>query len=257
MSHAVGVGDSFSTEEVRAAMFLRANALAKGMSGVRPEVVTSLLALLNEGITPVVPKKGSVGASGDLAPLAHISLVLIGRGMARCKGSGAESVSGGEALRRAGIPPLELDAKEGLALTNGTQMTAGVLALAVEEGCSLAKAADVIASLSGQALSVIDSAYDPMIVEVRPHDGATESAANMRALLEGSKLATKPGEVRVQDPYSLRCIPQVHGAVRQCLDHVKSVVEVESGSATDNPLVFPDGRVVSGGNFHGQPLESQ
>ena len=251
VSHAVGVGESFAPEEVRAAMFLRANALAKGMSGVRPEVVESLVALLNCGITPVVPQKGSVGASGDLAPLSHISLVLIGRGLAWYKG---EVIPGAEALRLAGLKPLELDAKEGLALTNGVQITAGVLGLAVSAGYTLARSADIVASLSGQALSVITAAYDPFIVELRPHAGATDVAANLRDLLGGSGLATGPGQVRVQDPYVLRCIPQVHGAVRQCLDHVRSVVEIESGSATDNPLVLPDGRVVSGGNFHGQPL---
>ena len=251
MSHAVGVGERFPWDEVRAAMLLRANALAKGMSGVRPEVVETLVALLNRGVTPLVPQKGSVGASGDLAPLSHISLVLIGRGVALYKG---EVIPGPDALRMAGIKPLELDAKEGLALTNGVQMTAGVLALAVGCGYELAKAADVVASLSGQALSVITTAYDPFVVDLRPHAGAKDAAANMRSLLGGSRLATAPGEVRVQDPYTLRCVPQVHGAVRQCLDHVKSVVEVESGSATDNPLVLPDGRAISCGNFHGQPL---
>lgn len=251
MSHAVGVGEPFSREEVRAAMFLRANALAKGMSGVRPVVVETLVALLNKGITPVVPQKGSVGASGDLAPLSHIALVLIGRGFAEF---GGEVLPGEEALRRAGLSPVELDAKEGLALTNGVQMTAAVLGLAVNAGYTLARSADVIASLSGQALSVITTAFDPQIVGARPHLGAKDVSSNMLRLLSGSRLATEPGEVRVQDPYTLRCIPQVHGAVRQCLDHVRSVVEVESGSATDNPLVLPDGRVVSGGNFHGQPL---
>ncbi len=251
MSHAVGVGNSFPIEEVRAAMFLRANALAKGMSGVRLEVVETLVSLLNCGITPVVPQKGSVGASGDLAPLSHISLVLIGLGKALYQG---ETLDGSDALRRAGIKPLELDAKEGLALTNGVQMTAGVLALAVSCGYGLATAADIIASLSGQALSVITTAFDPFIVDLRPHTGAKDAAANMRGLLKDSRLATSPGEVRVQDPYVLRCIPQVHGAVRQCLQHVRSVVEVESGSATDNPLILPDGRAISCGNFHGQPL---
>lgn len=251
MSHAVGVGEPFSREEVRAAMLLRANALAKGMSGVRPLVVETLVALLNKGITPVVPQQGSVGASGDLAPLSHIALVLIGRGYAQLDG---EVLPGSEALRRAGLSPLELDAKEGLALTNGVQMTAAVLGLAVDTGYTLARSADVIASVSGQALSVITAAFDPHIVDARPHVGARDVSANMRSLLEGSRLATSPGQVRVQDPYTLRCVPQVHGAVRQCLDHVRSVVEVESGSATDNPLVLPDGRVVSGGNFHGQPL---
>jgi histidine ammonia-lyase len=251
VSHAVGVGDSFSPEEVRAAVFLRANALAKGMSGVRYRVVEALAALLNKGVTPVVPQKGSVGASGDLAPLSHIALVLIGKGQAWY---GGEIVPGGEALRRAGMEPLELEAKEGLALTNGVQVTAGVLALAVYTGYVLARSADVIACLTGQALSVIPTAYDPFIVDLRPHAGAREVAANMRDLLRGSRLVTQPGQVRMQDPYVLRCIPQVHGAVRQSLDHARSVVEIESGSATDNPLVLPDGRVVSGGNFHGQPL---
>ena len=251
MSHAVGVGEPFPQEEVRAAMFLRANALALGMSGVRTQVVDLLAAMLNKGITPVVPQKGSVGASGDLAPLSHIALVMIGKGQAWF---GGERVDGGEALRRAGLEPLVLDAKEGLALTNGVQMTAAVLALTVDRGYTLARSADVIASLTGQALSVIPQAFDPGIVDLRPHSGAREVASNLRSLLAGSYLATMPGQVRVQDPYVLRCVPQVHGAVRQALGHVKEVAEIESGSATDNPLVFPDGRVVSGGNFHGQPL---
>lgn len=251
VSHAVGVGQEFSGDEVRAAILLRANALAKGMSGVRAEVVDGLIALLNRGVTPVVPEKGSVGASGDLAPLAHIALVLIGKGQARYQG---EVLPGDEALRRARLEPLHLEAKEGLALTNGVQMTAGVLGLAVSTGYTLSRSADVVASLSGQALSAIPAAYDPFIVDLRPHAGAREVAANMRDLLRGSGLTSEPGEIRVQDPYVFRCIPQVHGAVRQSLDHVRSVVEVESGSATDNPLVLPDGRVVSGGNFHGQPL---
>lgn len=251
VSHAVGVGEPFTQDEVRAAMFLRANALARGMSGVRVRVIESLVALLNKGVTPVVPQKGSVGASGDLAPLSHIALVMIGKGLAWY---GGKVSPGGEALHRAGLEALELDAKEGLALTNGAQITAGVLALVVDTGFRLARSADVIASLSGQALSIIITAFDPCIVDLRPHAGAQDVAANMRDLLAGSRLATHPSQVRVQDPYVLRCIPQVHGAVRQALGHVRSVVEVESGSATDNPLVLPDGRVVSGGNFHGQPL---
>mgnify|MGYP005844529749 CR=1 FL=1 len=251
VSHAVGVGEPFSVEEVRAAMFLRANALALGMSGVRTQVVELLAAMLNQGVTPVVPQKGSVGASGDLAPLSHIALVMIGKGEAWFHG---ERMEGGEALRRAGLQPLVLDAKEGLALTNGVQMTAAVLALTVDQGYTLARSADVIASLTGQALSIIPQAFDPGIVDLRPHAGAREVAGNLRALLAGSRLATMPGQVRVQDPYVLRCLPQVHGAVRQALEHVRAVVEIESGSATDNPLVFPDGRVISGGNFHGQPL---
>jgi len=251
MSHAVGVGEPFTQDEVRAAVFLRANALARGMSGVRVQVIESLAAMLNKGVTPVVPQKGSVGASGDLAPLSHIALVMIGKGLAWY---GGETLPGGEALHRAGLEALELEAKEGLALTNGAQITAGVLALVVDTGYVLARSADVIASLSGQALSVITTAYDPYIADLRPHAGAQDVAANMRDLLDGSGLATVPGQVRVHDPYVLRCIPQVHGAVRQALGHVRAVVEIESGSATDNPLVLPDGRVVSGGNFHGQPL---
>ncbi|MGI6621451.1 MAG: histidine ammonia-lyase [Bacillota bacterium] len=251
LSHAVAVGEVFSEAEVRAAMFLRANALAKGMSGVRPEVVQTLCSLLNKNIVPYVPQKGSVGASGDLAPLSHISLVLLGKGHAFYEG---ELLPGQDALDRAGIPQLQLEAKEGLALTNGVQMTAGVLALAIHMGYRLARAADIIASLTGQALQVVRDAYDPWITSLRPHAGAQAVAENLRALLEGSRLTTTSGEIRVQDPYVLRCIPQVHGAVRQALDHVTSVVQVESGSATDNPLALPDGRVVSGGNFHGQPL---
>jgi histidine ammonia-lyase len=251
LSHAVAVGEVFSEAEVRAAMFLRANALAKGMSGIRPEVVQTLCDLLNKNVVPHVPQQGSVGASGDLAPLSHISLVLLGKGHAFYEG---ELLSGQDALDRAGIAPVQLEAKEGLALTNGVQMTAGVLALAVHMGYQLARAADIIASLTGQALQVVRDAYDPWITSLRPHAGAQAVAENLRALLEGSRLTTTSGEIRVQDPYVLRCIPQVHGAVRQALDHAKSVVQIESGSATDNPLVLPDGRVVSGGNFHGQPL---
>jgi histidine ammonia-lyase len=251
VSHAVGTGSPFSDREVRAAIFLRANALAKGNSGVRLNLIESLVALLNRGVTPLVPAKGSVGASGDLAPLAHVALVLLGKGTARYKG---EVVSGAEALSRAGIEPLTLEAKEGLALTNGVQMTAAILALVVQSGWNLARSADVISSLTGQALSVITDAYKEDVVHLRPHVGAAEVAANLRSLLEDSRFTTRSGELRVQDAYTLRCIPQVHGAVRQSLDHVRSVVEVESGSATDNPLVLDDGTVVSGGNFHGQPL---
>ncbi|HHY75741.1 MAG TPA: histidine ammonia-lyase [Firmicutes bacterium] len=251
VSHAVGTGDEFSVPEVRAAMFLRANALAKGNSGVRIETVERLVSLLNRGVTPVVPQKGSVGASGDLAPLAHVALVLLGMGMARFRG---EVMPGDKALSLAGIEPLHLEAKEGLALTNGVQMTAAVLALAIHAGEILARSADIVASLTGQALSVITDAYCEDIVRLRPHAGAPEAAANLRALLDGSRMTSRSGEVRIQDAYTLRCIPQVHGAVRQALAHARSVVEIESGSATDNPLVLEDGRVVSGGNFHGQPL---
>ncbi len=250
-SHSAGVGPSFSQEEVRAAMLLRANALARGMSGVRPQVVETIVEMLNKGVTPFVPEKGSVGASGDLAPLAHIALVIIGEGEAFYKD---ELMPGKQAMDEAGIKPCKLEAKEGLALTNGVQMTNGVLALTVDTGRTLAKAADIIASLTGQVLQVIEDAYDDGILVLRSQDGAREVGRNLRALLQGSHLSTVSGEVRVQDPYVLRCIPQVHGAVRQGLNHVTNVVEIESGSATDNPLVLEDGRILSGGNFHGQPL---
>ncbi len=253
MSHAAGTGEPFTAEEVRAAMFLRANALAKGMSGVRPVVVETLAAMLNKRVTPVVPQKGSVGASGDLAPLAHVALVIIGMGQAYY-GEHDEPLEAVDAMAKAEIGILDLEAKEGLALTNGVQMTAGVLAMCLDRGQRLAKTADIIASLTGQALSVIPDAYDKGLIGLRPQYGAEDAAQNLRSLLAGSGLVTRPGEIRVQDPYTLRCIPQVHGAVRQALSHVTSVLETESGSATDNPLVLPDGRVVSGGNFHGQPL---
>ncbi len=253
-SHATGVGEPFSRDEVRAAMLLRANALAKGMSGIRLSVVEMLVQLLNRGVTPVVPRKGSVGASGDLSPLAHISLVLLGGGEAWCDFGARGPLPGNEALRAAGLQPITLEAKEGLALTNGVQMTAGVLALAVHDGSLLAKTADIVAGMTGQALRCIPNAYDERLIGVRPHVGARDVAWNLRKLLSGSDFTTRPGEIRVQDPYTIRCIPQVHGAVRQAISHVKSVVEIETGSATDNPLVFPDGHVVSGGNFHGQPL---
>jgi histidine ammonia-lyase len=250
-SHAAGVGPLFSQEEVRAAMLLRANALARGMSGIRVELVETIVEMLNKGVTPCVPERGSVGASGDLAPLAHIALVIIGEGQAFYKD---DVMSGEEALDRAGIKPCRLEAKEGLALTNGVQMTNGVLSLVVDEGRALARAADIIASLTGQVLEVIVDAYDDHILNLRPQDGAREVGGNLRTLLEGSKLSTVSGQVRVQDSYVLRCIPQVHGAVRQGLNHVAHIVEIESGSATDNPLVLEDGRILSGGNFHGQPL---
>jgi histidine ammonia-lyase len=253
-SHATGVGEPFSQDEVRAAILLRANALAKGMSGIRLSVVQMLVELLNRGVTPVVPRKGSVGASGDLAPLAHISLVLLGGGEAWCDYGDKGPFPGAEALRMAGLEPIALEAKEGLALTNGVQMTAAVLSLAVHEAGLLAKTADIVASLTGQALRCIPNAYDERLVGVRPHRGAGDVAWNLRTLLSASGFTTSPGEIRVQDPYTIRCIPQVHGAVRQAIGHVETVVEVETGSATDNPLVFPDGHVVSGGNFHGQPL---
>ncbi len=255
-SHACGVGPPLDAEETRAMMLLRANALAKGLSGVRPVVIETLCELLNRGVVPVVPGQGSVGASGDLAPLAHLALVLVGEGEAWYQG---QRLSGAEALRRAGVSPLVLEAKEGLALLNGTQGMLALLALGVLEAERLADTADVAAALSLDALRGTPTAFDPRIMAARPHAGAAVTARHVRALNRGSEireshrsLETDP---RVQDAYSLRCVPQVHGAVRDVIAQVRAIVETELNSATDNPLVFADAaEVLSGGNFHGQPL---
>ena len=261
-SHAGGVGNPLSVGEARAMLLLRANVLAKGFSGNRPEVVELLTAMLNVGVTPVIPERGSVGASGDLAPLAHLALVVIGEGEAFYKG---ERLAGGEALSRAGLEPLQLAAKEGLALLNGTQAMTAVGALAVARAQRLARLADVAGAMSLEALMGTPAAFDERIHTARPHAGQIASAAHlMRLLLDSSggseiRESHRTGDTRVQDAYCLRCMPQVHGAVRGVLDHVTGVLETEAGSATDNPLVFPgaarleDG-VISGGNFHGAPL---
>lgn len=252
MSHAAGVGTPLDEETVRAAMLLRAQALAAGHSGVRLETLELLLAMLNRGVHPVVPEQGSLGASGDLAPLAHLALVLIGMGEAYYRG---ERLPGAEALARASLRPVELGAKEGLALINGTQVMAAIGALAVADAQVLLKAADITAALSAEALGAIPAAWDARIQALRLHPGQQAAAANLRRLVEGSRLTTAPGEVRVQDAYTLRCIPQVHGASRTAVDHVAQVIGWELNAVTDNPLLFPaDGAVLSGGNFHGQPL---
>jgi histidine ammonia-lyase len=259
-SHAGGVGEPLSEAESRAMLLLRANVLAKGFSGCRPAMVELLVALLNAGVHPVIPEKGSVGASGDLAPLAHLALVAIGEGEAIYKG---ERMAGGEALRRAGLEPIALAAKEGLALLNGTQAMTAVGALAVARGLRVAKLADLAGAMSLEALMGTPSAFDPRIQEARPHQGQIAAAAHLMKLLADSEIreAHREHDSRVQDAYCLRCMPQVHGAVRGVLEHVRGVLEIETGSATDNPLVFTqlstktqnDG-VVSGGNFHGAPL---
>jgi histidine ammonia-lyase len=255
-SHAGGVGQPLSEGESRAMLLLRANVLAKGFSGCRRELVELLVALLNAGVHPVIPEKGSVGASGDLAPLAHLALVAIGEGEAFLKG---ERMAGGEALRRAGLQPLALAAKEGLALLNGTQAMTAVGALAVARGLRVAQLADVAGSMALEALMGTPAAFDARIHEARPHAGQMAAAAHLQRLLEGSQIreAHRKHDSRVQDAYCLRCMPQVHGAVRDVLGHVRRVLEIEAGSATDNPLVFVDstgGDVISGGNFHGAPL---
>lgn len=251
-SHACGVGAPFPREVVRAMLLLRANVLASGYAGVRPEVVDRLLELLNAGVHPVVPSQGSVGASGDLAPLAHLALVLVGEGFAEYQG---EVVPGGEALRRAGIEPLALAPKEGLALINGTQAMAAVGCLALLEAERLCAAADVVAAMSVDALEGTDVAFLEEIHQARPHPGQVASARNLFALLSGSQIRESHRSCsRVQDAYSLRCTPQVHGACRDALAHLRAKLAIEINSATDNPMVLADGRVVSGGNFHGGAL---
>jgi len=253
-SHACGVGAPLSEEETRAMMLLRANVLAKGFSGARAVVVETLLAMLARGVHPVVPELGSVGASGDLAPLAHLALCAVGEGEAVHRG---ERMPGGEALGRAGVEPLRLEAKEGLALLNGTQALTAVGALALERAQRLARTADVSGAMSLEALKGTPAAFDERIHLARPHRGQVESAAHLRELLGESEIRAShvEGDPRVQDAYSLRCMPQVHGAARDALAHARSCVEIETGAATDNPLVFAEtGEVISGGNFHGAPL---
>jgi histidine ammonia-lyase len=258
-SHSCGVGAPLSESETRAMMLLRANALAKGLSGVRPVVVDTLCAMLNAHVHPVIPSQGSVGASGDLAPLAHLAQVVIGEGRAAHKG---ELVDGGEALRRAGITPVALEAKEGLSLLNGTQGMLALLSLALHEADILADTADVAAALSLDALRGSPAAFDARIMHARAYAGAALTARNLAHLNEGSQIreshrATEK-DSRVQDAYSLRCTPQVHGAVRDSLVQAREIASVELNSATDNPLVFvrdaENGDILSGGNFHGQPL---
>lgn len=255
-SHACGVGPPLSETATRALLVLRANAIAKGFSGVRPLVAETLLAMLNRGVHPVIPSQGSVGASGDLAPLAHLAQVAIGEGEAVFQG---RRMPGGEALRAAGIAPLVLGAKEGLALLNGTQAMLGLLTLALREAETAVETADVATAVSLDALRGSPSAYDPRIAGVRPHPGHAITALNVARLNRGSEIRESHRsplqDSRVQDPYSLRCAPQVHGAVRDALAHVRATLAIELNSATDNPLVFADtGEVISGGNFHGQSL---
>ncbi len=253
-SHATGVGEPLAREVVRAMMLIRANVLAMGFSGIRPLVAERLCDLLNRGVTPVVPSQGSVGASGDLAPLAHIALVLTGEGEAEFEGA---VLAGGEALRRAGIEPIALAAKEGISLINGTQAMLAIGCLELEAAETLADTADVVCALTLDALRGTPRAFDPRIHDARPHPGQRTSAQRLRELLEGSEIRQSHiGCQRVQDAYSLRCAPQVHGAVRDALAEARRVFAIELNSATDNPLVF-DGEILSGGNFHGEPLAFQ
>jgi histidine ammonia-lyase len=255
-SHSCGVGAPLSEHETRAMILLRANAIAKGFSGTRPLVVDTLCGMLAKGVHPVIPAQGSVGASGDLAPLAHLAQVVIGEGEAWDQG---KRIPGGEAMQRAGITPLRLEAKEGLALLNGTQGMQALLALSLRDAEILADTADVAAALSLDALRGSPAAFDERIAAVRPFAGHATTARNLRRLTRGSAIReshrSMDADPRVQDPYSLRCVPQVHGAVRDALSQVRATLSIELNSATDNPLVFADtNEVISGGNFHGQPL---
>jgi len=253
-SHACGLGRPLSVPEARAMLLLRANVLATGFSGARPLVIDKLIELLEQGVTPVIPEKGSVGASGDLAPLAHLAATVIGEGEAFFAG---ERLSSALALERAQIEPLELEVKEGLALLNGTQAMGAVGGLALHRAERLVRLADVAGGMSLEALRGTPVAFDQRIHTARPHDGQLAVAAHLRELLKDSEIRKShvANDPRVQDAYSLRCMPQVHGAVRNALSHARETLEIESGSATDNPLVFSDtGEVLSGGNFHGAPV---
>jgi histidine ammonia-lyase len=252
-SHAVNVGEPFPEDVVRAVILLRANALAKGFSGVRVRLIQSLLDLLNKKVCPYIPSKGSVGASGDLSPLSHLALVLIGEG--ECMESG-KRVPSRDVLEKKGIAPLRLKPKEGLALINGTQVMAAIGCLVVEEAGLLMKNAQIAGAMSLEALKGTSKAFDEKVHRVRPHDGQIRCAENMRRLVRDSAIiASHVNCEKVQDAYTLRCIPQVYGAIMDTLDYVKGILEVEINSATDNPLIFPEeGEVISGGNFHGEPL---
>ena len=253
-SHAVGVGPPMPEDVVRAILLLRANTLAAGRSGVRAEVIDLLCDMVNRRVHPVIPRHGSVGASGDLAPLAHAALVLIGEGETIDEG---KRRSGADALKAAGLKPLELGPKEGVSLINGTQVMSAIGCLALHDAEVLATTADVVGAMSAEALRATDRAWDQELHATRPHPGQRAVAANLRSLMAASPnvASHRVGDPRVQDPYSVRCIPQVHGASRDALAYARGVLEIEINSVTDNPIVFAeDHRVVSGGNFHGQPV---
>lgn len=258
-SHAIGVGTPLTAAETRAMMLLRANSLAKGHSGVRAIIIDTLCEMLNRGVTPVVPSQGSVGASGDLAPLAHLALALIGEG--ECFDEKEGRIASIQALQQAQIKPVVLESKETISLINGTQAMLAVGTLAQLAAENLVDSADALGGLCCDALKGTDAAFDERIHKARPHSGQIKTAANLRHMLEGSQIRESHRTCgRVQDAYSLRCIPQVHGAVRDTLEHCRSVFEIEANSAVDNPLVFitdpknAQGDVISGGNFHGEPL---
>lgn len=252
ISHSCGVGEPLDEEIVRGVMLLRANALAKGYSGIRLETLNTLIEMLNKGVHPVIPEKGSLGASGDLAPLSHMVLVMLGEGEAFYKG---RRMAGREAMESANIPIIELTSKEGLALINGTQVMTAIGALTIYDAINLSKVADITAGLTIEALHGIITAFDENVHQVRPHQGQINTARNLLKVLQNSSMTTEQGEVRVQDAYVLRCLPQIHGASKDAIEYVKEKVEIEINSATDNPLIFRhEDKVISGGNFHGQPM---
>ncbi len=252
LSHTCAMGNPLPKEVVRAAMLLRCNALSRGNSGIKLETIETLLAMLNKGVHPVIPEKGSLGASGDLAPLSHMVLPMLGEGKAEYNGT---VISGKEAMEAAGIPTIALAAKEGLALINGTQIMTAIGIMVLWDSANLAKLADIAAAMTGEALHAVKKAYDPKVHELRGQLGQMACAENLRRLLADSENATDTNPNKVQDAYSLRCIPQVHGASRDAIDHVWSMVSREINAVTDNPIIFPDeDEVISGGNFHGQPM---
>ena len=252
ISHSCGVGDHFSEEVVRAIMVLRVNALSKGFSGIRLETINGLVEMLNKGVHPAIPEKGSLGASGDLAPLSHMVLPLIGEGEAYYQG---KLMNGAEAMKAAGITPVRLTSKEGLALINGTQVMTAVGLLTAYDAMNLSKLCDISASLTIEALNGITDAFMPELHEVRPHAGQITTAKNLLRILEGSERTTHQGELRVQDAYSLRCLPQILGASKDAIQFVLDKVAIEINAVTDNPIILVDKEMaVSGGNFHGQPM---
>lgn len=251
LSHACGAGDNLPKEDVRAIMLLRANALSKGFSGIRLSTLETLVEMLNKGVHPAIREKGSLGASGDLAPLAHMVLPMIGEGEAEYNGT---IMPGKKAMELAHIPTVELVAKEGLALINGTQVMTGIGVLTVYDAINLLKACDIAAALTLEALRGITDAYDSRLNELRPYEGQINTSKNILKLVEGSTFTTRQGELRVQDAYSLRCVPQVHGASKDAVRYIGSNVKIEINAVTDNPIVLENGDVISGGNFHGQPM---
>ncbi len=252
ISHACGVGNNLSEEITRAIMLLRANALVKGYSGIRLSTISTLIEMLNKGVHPAIPEKGSLGASGDLAPLAHMVLPMIGLGEAYYKG---ELLDGEEAMKLAQITPVELTSKEGLALINGTQVMTAIGAITAYDAINISKLCDISSALTIEALNGIIDPFMPELHDVRPHKGQINTAKNLRSLLEGSERTTRQGEIRVQDAYVLRCIPQIHGASKDALQYVVDKLEIEINAVTDNPIIFAEkDMAISGGNFHGQPM---